>query len=364
MAKAERTGAESNWKSLDTFVLNSRRSAEHEFNRNQFDKSTYLKLQVINKEMRAQSLSEFGSRLFAMEEHRETIDPMLTRFFGDDLKWGIDVTNAGHYYLNIITHNMHHSSEGMGDGIWNIFTICDALRDLDQDETVVIDEPELSLHPTYQKKLLKLFVEKAKDRQIIICTHSPFLIDFESISNGARLYRTKKDRSGNIKVHSLSAESAKYFKSGSKNLSNPHLCGIEAKELFFLEDRIIVVEGQDDVVYYNKAANDLHIDLKGTFYGWGAGGAGNIHKVLNMLSELGYEKVVAIFDKNVSTEKEDAEQSFKKKNYYILDIPTDDIRDKTEKHIEGLMTEHGEIKEEYKDAFQSLFSSINNYFGD
>lgn len=362
------------WNGLDAFILNSRRAADYEFSRNEFDRSTFIRIQANNQTMRRQSMSEFGSRLFAMDKHREQTDPLLKSFFGDSLQWGIEVTNGGQFFLNISTHNMHHSSEGMGDGIWSIFTICDALRDLEQDQTVVIDEPELSLHPTYQKKLMRLLVEKAKDRQIVVSTHSPYFIDLESLSNGAHMYRTIKDNDGDIRVHALSERSTCFFRNESKNLFNPHLCGTEAKELFFLEDNVIVVEGQDDVVYYSKAAKDLSVELKGEFYGWGAGGAGNIPKVLSILHELGYSKAVAIYDGDKAKEKEEAENAFSEQGYLVLSISTDDIRDKFGKSIDqsgkegtvqtknGLMTEAGIIKEPSKEEMQQLFASINQYF--
>lgn len=39
----------------------------------------------------------------------------------------------------------------------------------------LIDEPELHLHPKAQDKLLNLFLEESKNKQIIISTHSPYL---------------------------------------------------------------------------------------------------------------------------------------------------------------------------------------------
>lgn len=376
ITKTKKIGYDENavWPDFKFFVLSARRASDHVFTKNEFDISTYLKIQVQNQAMRRQTLTEFGSRLFSMDKHREEIDPMLEKFFGKELQWGIEVTDSNQYYLNISTHNVNHSSEGVGDGIWSIFTICDALRNSNDVDTIIIDEPELSLHPTYQKKLMQLLVEKSKDRQIIVCTHSPYFIDFNALSNGARLFRTKKEKNGHIKVFTLSEKSKQYFQSEQKNLFNPHLCGIDAKELFFLDDNVIVVEGQDDVVYYTKASNDLDIELRGSFYGWGVGGSGNIPKVLNMLSELGYKRVVAIFDGDKIKEKEQAEKEFSEQGYCILNIKTDDIRNKSVRLIyangteeikqikNGLMDEHGNIKEEHKEEIRALFSTINEYF--
>jgi len=47
-----------------------------------------------------------------------------------------------------------------------------------KDSIILIDEPELSLHPTWQNKVLKLYENYAKENncQIIIATHSPHII--------------------------------------------------------------------------------------------------------------------------------------------------------------------------------------------
>lgn len=44
------------------------------------------------------------------------------------------------------------------------------------DKILLIDEPEMHLHPTAQKKLAELLLEEAKDTQIIVSSHSPYLL--------------------------------------------------------------------------------------------------------------------------------------------------------------------------------------------
>lgn len=41
--------------------------------------------------------------------------------------------------------------------------------------TIIIDEPELSLHPDWQRKLMPTLLKQNKDNQFIIATHSPFI---------------------------------------------------------------------------------------------------------------------------------------------------------------------------------------------
>jgi len=55
----------------------------------------------------------------------------------------------------------------------------------------LIDEPELHLHPKAQEKLLKLLLEEAKDKQIFISTHSPYMFK-GAIGEGVKLSIFKK----------------------------------------------------------------------------------------------------------------------------------------------------------------------------
>jgi len=41
---------------------------------------------------------------------------------------------------------------------------------------VLIDEPELHLHPTLQEKFVKFLLESSKNAQIILASHSPLLV--------------------------------------------------------------------------------------------------------------------------------------------------------------------------------------------
>ncbi len=45
-----------------------------------------------------------------------------------------------------------------------------------QDSIILIDEPETSLHPTWQRNILKLYQNIGKNNQIIVATHSPHVI--------------------------------------------------------------------------------------------------------------------------------------------------------------------------------------------
>lgn len=59
----------------------------------------------------------------------------------------------------------------------------------------LIDEPELHLHPKAQERLLELLLEEAKDKQIFISTHSPYMFK-GAIGAGAKLSIFKRNGEG------------------------------------------------------------------------------------------------------------------------------------------------------------------------
>jgi predicted ATPase len=69
----------------------------------------------------------------------------------------------------------------LGGGEQEIFVLMWHL--LDKDFIYGIEESENHLHPEYLKKLFKFFKEISKERQIILTTHSPLLVDKIDVEN-------------------------------------------------------------------------------------------------------------------------------------------------------------------------------------
>ena len=319
---------------------------------------------------------------------------------GKKLEWVLEVNDSGQNYIkHRINEEENHNSEGIGDGIINIFFLAEKLFDSEKGDLIVIDEPELSLHPSLQKNVLKKLLEFSKERQIIISTHSPYFIDSKAIINGAKLIRIDKEEEG-IECYSLN--DVKVFKNSMENSSNPHILGLVAKEIFLAEDKIILVEGQDDVVYYKKifdefingdTENDLKEKtekVKNFLFGWGCGGAENVRKILEMFKELGYKKIFCILDGDKKDKAKELEKEYSK--YRFKTISKDDIRDKKgklkkkeigkifeifkseenediKKELEnlgskiGLLTENGNFKDdEAKKEIKELMMSMYDYF--
>ena len=137
------------------------------------------------------------------------------------LSWMIDQSDQGQYYLQANNDNHFHNSDGLGEGIISLIFIVDALYDSKPDGMIVIDEPELSLHPAYQRRLARLFADYAKDRQIVYATHSPYFVDFTHILNGAEIARVHK-RDGGSSISQLSRSTAAQLRGFLTDHHNPH----------------------------------------------------------------------------------------------------------------------------------------------
>lgn len=348
------------------YVLPSRRYVEYNMHNSSFfsDRNTYSINLINNSKNRTSYLNQFEQRIFKWQNNKKDFDKILKKIIIEPFDWNIEQNDEGAYYIKIIfsDNSISHTREGIGDGYWSIFTIVDSLYDSKKNDLIVIDEPELSLHPAFQKRVIKLLLEYSKDRQIIITTHSPYFISLDAIVNGGQLIRSYKDDLANIKTSSILDVDRRFIQGLITNLNNPHILGLEAKELFFIEDNIIITEGQEDVIIIPKICSELNLELNASLFGWGAGGAENISKVLNMLHNLGYKKVTAIFDGDKKEEYTRCCEKFK--NYNIKILSKDDIRDKDEVHKEkkvGITTKSGKIKNENKSEFIKLINEINDY---
>ena len=285
-------------------------------------------------------------------------------------EWAIDQNEQSQYFLKFISGKHSHSSNGIGEGIVSIFVIVDAIYDSKPGDIIIIDEPELSLHPSLQKRLCRLFVKYSQDRQIIISTHSPYFADIFALSNGAALVRVISTKEG-TKIFQLSDDSRSLIaKLANGNLYNPHTWGLDAREFFFQEDGIILVEGQEDVLLYPEIAKQLGKEIQGSFFGWGAGGADNIPHLCSIAKDLGFKRVAAILDGDKKDCFEDLKNNFSEYHFEI--IPADDIRTKPARKANlekpGLLDKGKDkdlvLQSKYFEAMNSIVDNLNCYLQD
>lgn len=343
-------------------VLPSRRYFQPHFGKMEWDRSDYINNSGFPS-TRGEPLHNFHSRLFHILKHPDKFDEVLGNVLSPVPNWTIDQADSGQYYLKFNTGNQYHSSDGLGEGIVSLFSIVDAFYDSKPGDVIVIDEPELSLHPMFQRRLARMIADYAKDRQVVYATHSPYFLNIEALQAGARISRIAKV-DGKSRIFDLSADTVASLKGLLNDTNNPHILGLNAREVFFLEDGIVLVEGQEDVVCYQRILEQAGITIKGEFFGWGVGGADKMHIIASVLKSLGFNRVVGILDGNRADLVDGLNERFP--NFRFIAIHADDVRTKPAKGpksaVKGLLDETGKIRIEYKEDLMNIFSTINDYF--
>ena len=371
------------------FLVPSRKNV---VNNNLYNNNERIEDFVVNYQLNtSQSINRRNSNLnnefisvltaiYANDKKKEKFDSILNKFL-ENIEWNLYMSDEqeNSFVVNIKDKCGETFFDGVGDGVITIIYICVGLLMLEENlvSVLLIDEPEVSLHPEVIKKIGKVISEYSYKYQIIISTHSPYLIDWNSIKSGGKLIRTVNDE--RIQVYELDNSLIKNLEMTPSN--NPHLYATTAKEVFFLKDNIILVEGQEDVVCYNKILKEISRDGIYNFYGWGAGGASNIKKLMGILNSMGYKKVVGIFDGDETgvEQADECNEEFGEK-YLALNIKTGDIRDKYKtiydietlekiKDVldkEGILDDKFKIKDDFEEKHKAdmieLFDTIDNYF--
>lgn len=112
---------------------------------------------------------------------------------------------------------------------------------------IIVDEPEVHLHPKWQSLLLDLFFDLADltQNQFIFTTHSPIFINQRTISKIVRVYKS----SGKSTIK-------KIIKSNfdeTKDLL--HIINSHNNEKIFFADKVILVEGITDRIFWEQLIN-------------------------------------------------------------------------------------------------------------
>lgn len=152
-------------------------------------KEKYKFLNTINNEIINNIPSYIASRItyianteedLTMKQVREKVNKEINGIF-DILD--IDVKLKGVSKDETSTPIFTNSSgdefdiNGLSSGEKQLFLRTLAIKMLEPENSIIlIDEPELSLHPKWQSKIIKVYERIGKNNQIIIATHSPHIL--------------------------------------------------------------------------------------------------------------------------------------------------------------------------------------------
>lgn len=166
---------------------------------------------------------------------------------------------------------------------------------------ILIDEPGLYLHATAQRDILKHLEDASASRQILISTHSPYLIEPNKLER-IRLVQKTDERGTYVenKVHAVS----------DKETLTPILTAIGLE----LNQGIVGANKQDNVIvegpsdyFYLTSFRELFDEFKGSFVSGGS--SGNMPKIGTILQGWGC-RVIYLYDSDKAFE--DAKNAIKK----------------------------------------------------
>jgi len=266
-------------------------------------------------------------------EQRSVFEGILKELLPDISSWKVELSRGQSYIEYTTKSGAKHAADLFGDGMASLFRLSLALVDSSDSEIIVIDEPELSLHPQAQKALAFLLSQFASSRQILITTHSPYFVNWGDLANGAKVYRLTQHSTG-VEAGFLRPETLEKLHGLVDDWQKPNLLDAVSREVFFAEE-VIFVEGQEDVGLIRKFCTDRKLPQLGIF-GYGAGGYGNIRYFLAMARDLGI-RAAALYDGDHSDVRDQAEEEFPEA--LIVLLPTPDIRDKPGRDANGRETD-------------------------
>ncbi|NVN17479.1 AAA family ATPase [Muricauda sp. HICW] len=145
-------------------------------------------------------------------------------------------------------------------GIKELLILLTHLYD-DKYESLIIDEPELNLHPQFQSYLIQeirrvVKNEKYRKKNVVLITHSPFILDIKSLEDLKAIvsFNTKFD----VPSHLMNLEYEKLVQ--FENLISQ--LNVHHKQLFFA-DSPIFVEGIFDAIFFQSIQNKRGVSFEG-----------------------------------------------------------------------------------------------------
>lgn len=162
-------------------------------------------------------------------------------------EWSLETVDAlkNLYDIRLVKQGTSFLVGAASSGEREILTYLFAIFALNvRDALIIVDEPELHLHPKWQKTLLSLFVKLANTtgNQFLLATHSPTFVSPESIQYVSRVF-SQNQKSQILRLDTAVLPEAKHL----LNIINS-----QNNERLFFADKVVLVEGLSDRIFFES----------------------------------------------------------------------------------------------------------------
>lgn len=171
--------------------------------------------------------------------------------------FNIEIVNVddNKFRFKVTIDNQEVDFKNLSSGEKEVLNFIFILLALDlKDACVLIDEPEIHLHPQWQNKLIKLFRKLHEERniQFIISTHSPVFVNRETIANIFRLYKPEKQTQITPKE-----KTDKWKEELEKKENLIDIITYSNNSKLFFPNKVVLVEGITDEIIFSYLIRTL-----------------------------------------------------------------------------------------------------------
>jgi predicted ATP-dependent endonuclease of OLD family len=206
------------------------------------------------------------------------------------------------------------------------FRIIEKLNEKKQSAILCIDEPDVYLHSGLQKELLKDIKEKCKNNQIFITTHSPIFIDTLTLSNvflldqkiESKEYQRAKRKNSSLRFNAIETHLIDFNESSGISTLKNYL-GINEKDNLLFDKYNLIVEGEEDKIYFSKLMKHFGLSIPCIIP---CHGADNVTKYLDFYNSIADKqhgiRFVVVLDND--TKGRDVAKKIKSGNYQNIAV--------------------------------------------
>lgn len=236
-----------------------------------FDNNTIITYYSPKRNKKKVTLTELETKIVSniLRKEFESIEIIEHNLFKD---WGISI--------RLKQKSINYSEAFAGSGETAIVILVHKIFNATAESLILLDEPETSLHSGAQKRLMSFLLEQSikKKHQIVISTHSPFLIE------------NMPDNS--IKVFSTLSSNGKFIINNNRSYKE----AFHELEIENTQKKIILVEDKTAKILIDKVLEKLGKATQNLFeIKYLPGGADDINQRLTTIMEIS-DNTFVLFD--------------------------------------------------------------------